>query len=205
MLANLLRETSMKLHNPLSAEDSTYRKRTPRYSLRRAVLLVVAASAASAVIAVFATGLVSIARAESGRPSQYHESNKGIIKSPFSEVWNKHDRAAIDGFIAPGCIFYMGGTSENETGPKWYRDAFDRYIGAFPDMSFTLDEPISQDDRVTVYWRGNGTQRGTFMGIAPTNKKIHIEGIMMLRIRDRKVVEFWEQYDALAHIIREAV
>jgi len=42
-----------------------------------------------------------------------------------------------------------------------------------------------------------GTHKGEFMGIAPTGKSITLTGILISRFAGDKVVEDWNNYDAL--------
>jgi steroid delta-isomerase-like uncharacterized protein len=171
--------------------------RTPDRSARSRLRACLAALLWSTVITA-GVGICSNVRAEPAPVKQAHRSNKDIAKALFEEVWNKRNRAAIDQFFAAECIFKMGGSTKKENGPKWYQDAYDLLHPAFPDIHFTTEEPVSQGDRVAVYWRGDGTHGGPYMGKAATNKKIHVEGIIIFKFKDGKIVEFQEQWDALS-------
>jgi steroid delta-isomerase-like uncharacterized protein len=72
------------------------------------------------------------------------------------------------------------------------------YRGAFPDLSFKIDEVTAAGDKVLVRWTGRGTHRGQFLGKAPTGKQATAQGISVYTFRNGKVVEEWTQWDALA-------
>src|SRR5437762_9259601 len=46
-------------------------------------------------------------------------------------------------------------------------------------------------DVVTTYKTYHGTQRGPFLGIAPTGKKIQFETVDAMRVRDGRITEHW--------------
>ena len=55
----------------------------------------------------------------------------------------------------------------------------------------------AKDDIATVVWTAEGTQLGEFDGVAPTGQRATWEGISVLRIACGRVVEVWNQTDAL--------
>jgi len=68
---------------------------------------------------------------------------------------------------------------------------------AIPDLRITLEEDIAEGDKVVSRWRAQGTHQGELMGIAPTSNQVMITGITIHRIEDGKIVEEWENWDAL--------
>jgi predicted ester cyclase len=56
---------------------------------------------------------------------------------------------------------------------------------------------ISEGDTVLARWSASGTHRGELNGIAPTNKKITISGVSVVRFAGRKIAEGWVNWDAL--------
>src|SRR5215208_7477197 len=68
---------------------------------------------------------------------------------------------------------------------------------AIPDLRITLEEDIAEGDKVVSRWRAQGTHRGELMGIAPTSNQVIITGITIHRIEEGKIVEEWENWDAL--------
>ena len=68
---------------------------------------------------------------------------------------------------------------------------------AVPDLRITLEDDIAEGDKVVSRWRAQGTHQGELMGIAPTNNQVMITGITIHRIEEGKIVEEWENWDAL--------
>jgi steroid delta-isomerase-like uncharacterized protein len=68
---------------------------------------------------------------------------------------------------------------------------------AISDLRITLEEDIAEGDKVVSRWRAQGTHQGELMGIAPTGNQVIITGITIHRIEEGKIVEEWENWDAL--------
>src|SRR5512136_1854156 len=56
-------------------------------------------------------------------------------------------------------------------GLKDYKNYLTGYYVAFPDLHFTIDDIVIEGDRAAVRFTFNGTHKGEFVGIPPTNKK----------------------------------
>jgi len=69
---------------------------------------------------------------------------------------------------------------------------------AFPDLRITLEDGMAEGDKAVTRWIGQGTHQGELMGIAPTGNQVTITGITIHRIEDGKIVEEWENWDALS-------
>ncbi|MEV6593283.1 ester cyclase [Streptomyces acidicola] len=66
------------------------------------------------------------------------------------------------------------------------------------DFAFTIEDQISEGDRVSTRWTWNGTHKGEFLGIAATGRKVGMTGTTIFRFQeDGKIVEGWWQYDRL--------
>ena len=68
---------------------------------------------------------------------------------------------------------------------------------ALPDLRITLEEDIAEGNKVVSRWGAQGTHQGELMGIAPTGNHVAITGITIHRIEEGKIVEEWENWDAL--------
>ena len=82
-------------------------------------------------------------------------------------------------------------------GPSVYRKEVERFLAAFPDLKFTVYETISDKDKLVVSWTITGTHKGLFLGIAPTNKKVSMNGITIHQVADGKILESTAVWDTL--------
>ncbi len=74
--------------------------------------------------------------------------------------------------------------------------AFKRFFGsvseAFPDFKINIDNLIAKEDRVMARYTISGTQKGQFLGLAPTNEPMTISGLDIFRLDNGKIVEHWD-------------
>ena len=50
---------------------------------------------------------------------------------------------------------------------------------------------LADGDRVTTYKTYHGTHEGTFLGVAPTQRKIHFETVDVMRVQNGKITDHW--------------
>jgi steroid delta-isomerase-like uncharacterized protein len=124
------------------------------------------------------------------------EQNKEIVKREM-ELWGKGDFEAFKELFAPEYVYHSPSAAPK---PKSLEEAIEgaKIIhNAFPDSSLTIEELFAAGDRVVIRWIYKGTHEGEFMGIPPTGNKLEFGGIAITRIENGKIVEEWEDYDAL--------
>ncbi len=66
---------------------------------------------------------------------------------------------------------------------------------AFPDLEITHHEAIVAGDRVAIRWTSESTHQGDYLGVPPTGKPIHLEGLDLFHLQDDKIAEVWIAYD----------
>ena len=64
-------------------------------------------------------------------------------------------------------------------------------LGAHPDLCFSTDDLIAEEDRVTIRWTLRGTNTGPMLGRPPTGQPVELAAIVILRIADGKIAERW--------------
>jgi steroid delta-isomerase-like uncharacterized protein len=68
---------------------------------------------------------------------------------------------------------------------------------AFPDMEYTIEDILTENDRIAGRWRVTGTHEREFEGIPPTDEAIDIPASGIFRVEDGKIAEVWLTYDRL--------
>ncbi len=111
-----------------------------------------------------------------------------LIGRFYEEVWNQGNLHAIDEICAADFCHYdsVGRDTHDLASFKQYVAAT---YAAFPDLDVTLSEMIAEGDKVVVHWTLHGTHRGTCLGIAPTGKRVELEGVSIYRAADGQIVE----------------
>jgi len=67
----------------------------------------------------------------------------------------------------------------------------------FPDLQVEIIEQIAERDLVTSRKMISATHTGEIFGIAPSNKKVQIKVIDIIRLKDGKYAEHWGQSNFL--------
>src|SRR5712692_9427619 len=117
------------------------------------------------------------------------EKNRAVVHRLFEAV-NSGEDATLDELVAPDCEII--GPAGSGRVPAIYRPVFGMLRAAFPDVHVTIDEMLAAEgDRVIVRTRTSGTDRGVFMGIAPTDKPVSWSGVNFLQVRDGRIASSW--------------
>ena len=119
------------------------------------------------------------------------EENKAVIRRLIEQVWNRRTLDAADELFAPEAILYESGVPLPGVGPAVIKEAMGALWVAYPDIRTTVDDMIAAEDKVVVRWSAVGTHQGVMQGIAPTNRKIAQNGIVIYRLAAGKIVEEW--------------
>jgi predicted ester cyclase len=62
---------------------------------------------------------------------------------------------------------------------------------AFPDLHLSVEDVITEGDRVAFRGVVRGTHQGAFLGIPPTGKQATIFAFDVVRIEHGKLIEHW--------------
>jgi len=123
------------------------------------------------------------------------EQNKAVVTRFVEAVWENGNVDAIDTLFTEDSVLH------DPTGDLRGREAFktynERYLAAFPDLQYDVQDLIAEDDKVVFRARMRGTHEGEFMGVEPTGQQFDAEGIIIARIEDGMIAERWASYDAL--------
>jgi steroid delta-isomerase-like uncharacterized protein len=124
------------------------------------------------------------------------EANKALVRRGIEEAVNKGNFSVIDEILSTDYV-YREPTVGEKRGRAGLRELITMYRNAFPDVKLTIDEQIAEGDKVVTRWNATGTHRGELFGTAPTGKQVRVQGIIVSRIANGKIVEETEVYDAL--------
>jgi steroid delta-isomerase-like uncharacterized protein len=109
---------------------------------------------------------------------------------------NMQNYDAFDEFVVPDFLDHdpIPGQLPGREGLK---AAYKGFSDAFPDIWFTFEDLIAEGDMVVGRGVIEGTHKGPFLNLPPTNKTIKWTGTRMFRVRDGKVSEGWINFDLL--------
>jgi steroid delta-isomerase-like uncharacterized protein len=129
------------------------------------------------------------------------EQNKTVATRFFEEMNNLRKLALASELFTEDAV-YEGPDSVQPSvakGPAGVASVIKIYQDAFSDAHWTvLDVVAGEGDSVTVRWIGSGTHDGLLGNIPPTGKKIRVKANSFLRLRNGKISEVHDVWDALA-------
>ncbi len=126
------------------------------------------------------------------------EQNKALFRRFVEEVFNKGNVSTIDEFLAPNFVereVLPPGTPSGREGVKQLTMMFRT---AFPDFNVSIDDMIAEGDKLVARTTWSGTQKGEFMGIPSSGKRVSFDVIDIIRISEGKGVEHWGVMDSSA-------
>jgi steroid delta-isomerase-like uncharacterized protein len=117
----------------------------------------------------------------------------------YQRIWieglNRGDVSAADAAFAPDCVVHITGVPAPFHGVSQWKEFVTGMLNAFPDLHFTMEDQIIQEDRAAFRWSATGTHTGPLGAAPPTGKPVAIGGLIVDRVVDGKVQERWEQFD----------
>ncbi|MGR9552208.1 ester cyclase [Rhizobium leguminosarum] len=125
------------------------------------------------------------------------ERNKMAMRR-FVEFINTASEQLAAELIASEAIFHVPGRQEPLRGPDGYLEIIGMMRGGFPDIQWTLEEIIAEDDKIAARFTMRGTHQGPFLGVEPTGKSITVQAVNFYRLADGKFVEERGQPDLLS-------
>lgn len=126
------------------------------------------------------------------------EQNIAVVRQWFEEVWNQGSEASIDKLFSPDTVAHGLGDSERDVhGPDEMKPFVANIRGAIPDTHISIDDILTDGDRVAVRVTLRGTHTGAGLGVPPTGRKVSIQGIIIVRVAGGRIVEGWNSYDQL--------
>jgi steroid delta-isomerase-like uncharacterized protein len=123
--------------------------------------------------------------------------NKTIVRQLYEEVWNKRRLELFDEIISPSHALHDPTLTGAAVGPEAYKRQVTRFVTAFPDLRFTVEDIVGETEKLAVAWTISGTHKGEFMGIPATDKKVSVDGITLNHIVNGKIMDSYISWDAL--------
>jgi steroid delta-isomerase-like uncharacterized protein len=114
----------------------------------------------------------------------------------FGGAVNSGELELLRSVIAPNVVDHDP-APDQAAGPEGYIQLFGALRASFPDFAVSVDEMVADDDKIAIAYTVTGTQKGEFLGVAPTGRKIRARGVQIARFRDGKMVERWGSSDQL--------
>ena len=115
----------------------------------------------------------------------------------FVEFINSASEKLAHELVSPDAIFHTPVRPEPVVGPAGYLMIIGMMRGGFPDVQWTLEELISEGDKVAARFTTRGTHRGQFMGVPPSGKQVTIQALNIYHLTNGQIIKEYAQPDVL--------
>ena len=123
------------------------------------------------------------------------EQNEAVVRQVLALI---DERNLDEAFELYALDYIYHGPAGELRGRDGIRGLWDVFLTGFPDLHSTIEDMISEGDKVVLRWRVEGTHTGEFMGVAPSNMKIALGITEIFRVENGQLVEAWDQFDQLS-------
>lgn len=131
------------------------------------------------------------------------EANKELVRRYIEAVDQNRsdDWSIIDDYLAEDFVAHnppLPGVSLDRDGMKEAAEIFRRATPGRHEIPLQ----VAEGDLVASYILGRGVHEGEILGIPATGNAVETAGIVMHRIRDGKIVEYWSVVD-MASVLQQ--
>jgi len=117
----------------------------------------------------------------------------------YERTWveglNRGDVSVADDVFASDCVIHINGSPDPNLSVSGLQQMVAGLLAGFPDLRFTIEDQIVAGDKVAIRWVAEGTNSAPFGNVPATGRRVRVDGLILDRVADGKVVERWEQWD----------
>ena len=121
--------------------------------------------------------------------------NKQRITTLFETCFNAGDLGLLDELVSPD---YVG--PQGSRGPAGFKETVVGLRTAFPDIHYTIEDIVAEDDKVAVRWTWSGTHQAGFRSFGPTGTAVSNTGAGIFRLTAGTIVAAALETDRLGFL-----
>lgn len=116
------------------------------------------------------------------------EENKLFMQHFVEQTINQKNLDIINNLVTEDFIEHIPFPGQGP-GREGLKFAIDALLTAFPDMHWTIEEQVAEDETVVSRFSWTGNHCGEFLGIPATEKSVESWGVVIDVVRDGKFSE----------------
>ena len=124
-----------------------------------------------------------------------------VQTATYEQIWvdslNRGDVSVADKVFAADCVIHINGSPDRNLGLAGFKQMVAGLLAAFPDLHFTIEDQIVVGDKVATRWVAEGTNSAALGSVPATGRRVRVDGLILDRVTDGRVVERWEQWDQM--------
>ena len=122
---------------------------------------------------------------------------KKLIQQMFDEVWNKSDLSFVDQVYGADYVAHVTGAPKDIEGPEQFKQFVALHAVLTSELNFRVDDQIAEGDRVATRWTATTIPAAGLVSEPNDGQAIEVTGISIHRFADGRIVESWDNWDAL--------
>jgi steroid delta-isomerase-like uncharacterized protein len=132
-----------------------------------------------------------------------YENNRKVVLD-FYNIMQTNETQGLGALITPDYRVVNAGDLQDSSYSKFTEMSKNLKIRiialhkALPDFKLEISDLITEGDKVMARVTISGVQKGTFLGINPTNKPIHIKFFNVFTIKDGRISHLAEMWNELS-------
>lgn len=115
-------------------------------------------------------------------------NNAAIVRQFVEEILNRCDADGACRFVCEDYA-HLAPLPGQEQGLAGFQKTLREVGVAFPDICWSVEEQLTDGDRVVSRFIWSGTHQGYFLGVAPTGRRVTVWGMALDRLVDGKIKE----------------
>lgn len=112
------------------------------------------------------------------------------VATAYIDAYNDRNVDRLSEIIASS-VAYGGEDSDRDR----FLTAIEGFWEAFPDITLEPTHIIADEEWAAIRIEFSGTHEGEFAGFEPTGEPVEGSEIMLFRIRDGQITEYWYEWD----------
>ena len=127
------------------------------------------------------------------------EQNKEKMRRVLEKAFGQGQMEVIEEVFHSDFVCWDPNSESGEIrGADTIKGEIEYFRNAVPDLTYTVEDQVSEDDKVVSRYTVRGTHQGEFFGVPGTGKRIEMTGIQIDRFDESgKLIEEWPEYDLL--------
>ena len=129
------------------------------------------------------------------------EAYKALISHYYEEIANAENSdaaaTAADSLLSPAFAFYTLNDAQGTHGLEQHKEFLVWHHNAVPDQHWEIEAMVAEGGLIATHWRMSGTQRGEFLGVAPTGRRITLQGMDLFRLAGDRIAELRRFFDLM--------
>ena len=129
--------------------------------------------------------------------------NPAVYVQNLTDAWNSHELDAVLPYYSEDYEGVDIAGPHVQYGRTAVKEMLLRYWQAFPDLCFTVQNTVAQENRIAISWCAVGTHQGQIMHIPATGHKVEVRGMSVIDIENDLVVRgqyIWDLAGMLRHL-----